>query len=55
MNIASLAGSAMGPYYHVCAFFGSRDSAYQVLAPFYRETVAWNEWLLHVIDTGIRR
>jgi hypothetical protein len=50
----SLAGTALDLYYHVCAFFGSRDSEYQVLAPFYREKLAWDEKLLHVIDTGTR-
>jgi MEDS: MEthanogen/methylotroph, DcmR Sensory domain len=54
MEVPSLAGTALDPYYHVCAFFGNRDSEYQVLAPFYRETVEWNEKSLHVIDDGLR-
>lgn len=50
MREASLAGTTLDPYYHVCAFFGSRDDEYRVLAPFYRETLDWGEKLLHVID-----
>jgi hypothetical protein len=54
MREASLAGANLDPYYHVCAFFGTRDDEYRVLAPFYRETLEWGEKLLHVIDGGLR-
>ena len=54
MREASLAGTTLDPYYHVCAFFGSRDDEYRVLAPFYKETLAWGEKLLHVIDPRLR-
>lgn len=47
---ASLAGTTLDPYYHVCAFFGSPDDEHRVLGPFYRETLEWGEKLLHVID-----
>lgn len=50
MKEASLAGTTLDPYYHVCAFFGSREDEYRVLAPFYRETLDWGEKLLHVVD-----
>ena len=54
MKDASLGGTTLDPYYHVCAFFGSRDDEYRVLAPFYRETLQWGEKLLHVIDDRLR-
>lgn len=50
MREASLGGTTLEPYYHVCAFFGTREDEYRVLAPFYRETIEWGEKLLHVID-----
>jgi hypothetical protein len=53
MRVASLAGTTLDPYYHVCAFFGSREDEYRVLAPFYRETLDWGEKLLHVVDTRL--
>lgn len=49
----SLAGTSLDPYYHVCAFFGSRDDEYRLLAPFYAETLDWGEKLLHVIDSAL--
>ncbi len=53
MREPSLAGTSLDPYYHVCAFFGSRDDEYRVLAPFYQETIEWGEKLLHVIDPAL--
>lgn len=53
MKEPSLAGTSLDPYYHVCAFFGSRDDEYRVLAPFYRETLEWGEKLLHVVDEAL--
>lgn len=53
MKEASLAGTTLDPYYHVCAFFGTRDDEYRVLAPFYRETLDWGEKLLAVIDPAL--
>lgn len=54
MKEASLAGTTLDPYYHVCAFFGSRDDEYRVLSPFYKETLDWREKLLHVVDDRLR-
>jgi MEDS: MEthanogen/methylotroph, DcmR Sensory domain len=54
MKDASLAGTTLDPYYHVCALVGSRDDEYRVLAPFYRETLDWGEKLLHVVDDRLR-
>jgi hypothetical protein len=54
MRAVSLAGTALDPHYHVCAFFGSRDDEYRVLTPFYQETLQWGEKLLHVIDDQLR-
>lgn len=53
MKEPSLAGTSLDPYYHVCAFFGSRDDEDRVLAPFYRETLEWGEKLLHVVDEAL--
>lgn len=54
MKDASLAGATLDPYYHVCAFFRSRDEEYRVLSPFYKETLEWGEKLLHVIDSRLK-
>lgn len=54
MREPSLAGSSFDPYYHVCAFFRSREDEYRVLAPFYRETLDWGEGLVHVVDDALR-
>jgi len=45
-----LAGTSLDPYYHVCAFFNSREDEYRVLAAFYQETIDWGEKLMHVVD-----
>lgn len=54
MKTPSLAGTSFDPFYHVCAFFGSRDDEYRVLAPFYHETLDWGESLVQVIDDALR-
>ena len=50
MNEPSLAGADLAPYYHVCAFFDSRDEEYQVLTPFYKEGLDWGEKAMHIVD-----
>lgn len=50
MNDASLAGTKLDRYFHVCAFFDSRDDEYRVLSPFYKEGLDWGEKVLTIID-----
>jgi hypothetical protein len=49
MNRLSLAGTEL-EYFHVCAFFNSRDEEYAVMAPFYKEAVDQGEQNLHIVN-----
>ena len=48
-NQLSIAGTAL-EYFHVCAFFNSRDEEYDVLTPFFKEGVQQGEKNVHIID-----
>lgn len=45
----SIAGTAL-EYFHVCAFFNSRDEEYDVLTPFFAEGVQQGEKNVHIVD-----
>lgn len=49
MNRLSLAGTDL-EYFHVCAFFNSRDEEYAVMAPFYKQAVDQGEQNLHIVN-----
>lgn len=49
MNRLSLAGTEL-EFFHVCAFFNSRDEEYAVLGPFFKEGLDQGEKNLHFID-----
>lgn len=49
MNRLSLAGTELD-YFHVCAFFNSRDEQYAALAPFYKEALDQGEQNLHILN-----
>ena len=49
MNRLSLAGTELN-YFHVCAFFNSRDEEYAVLSPFFKEAVDQGEKNLHIVN-----
>jgi hypothetical protein len=49
MNRLSLAGTEL-EYFHVCAFFNSRDEEYAVLSPFFKEAVDQGEKNLHIVN-----
>jgi hypothetical protein len=49
MNRLSLAGTELN-YFHVCAFFDSRDEEYAVLSPFFKEAVDQGEKNLHIVN-----
>ena len=49
MNQLSLAGTAL-EYFHVCAFFNSKDEEYDVLCPFFKEAADQGEKNLHIVD-----
>ena len=50
MNSLSLAGTAL-EYFHVCAFFNSKDEEYDVLVPFFREALDQGEKNMHIVDS----
>jgi hypothetical protein len=45
-----IAGSILGRYRHVCAFFHSRDEEYRVTLPFIKEGLAQGEGVFQVVD-----
>jgi hypothetical protein len=49
MNDLSLAGTHL-EHFHVCAFFNSRDEAYEVLNPFFNEGIQQGEKNLHILN-----
>jgi hypothetical protein len=49
MDQLSLAGTQL-KYFHVCAFFNSRDEEYEVLTPFFKEALAQGEKNLHIVN-----
>lgn len=49
MHRLSLAGTEL-EYFHVCAFFNSRDEEYEVLSPFFNEALAQGEKNLHIVN-----
>jgi hypothetical protein len=51
---ARLAGSAMGPHNHVCAFFQNREEEYALLLPFIMEGFDRGERAFHIIDRALR-
>jgi hypothetical protein len=52
MNQLSLAGTQL-KYFHVCAFFNSRDDEFKVLMPFFKEALDQNEKNLHIVDPAM--
>lgn len=52
MNDPTLANTKLDEYFHVCAFFHSRDEEYDVLGSFYREGLEWGEKELHICDAS---
>jgi hypothetical protein len=44
-----LAGSSLGAYRHVCAFFDSTDDEYRALLPFTKDGIARSERVVHVM------
>jgi hypothetical protein len=52
MNQLSLAGTPL-EYFHVCAFFNSRDEEYEVLGSFFKEAVDQGEKNLHIINPSL--
>lgn len=50
----SLAGKAIRPNQHVCAFFSSKEEEYRVLMPFIKEGFERGERAFHVVDPAHR-
>jgi hypothetical protein len=53
MQELSLAGTRLDPFYHVCAFFNSRDEEYEVLCPFFREGIDGGEKAIHIVNPAL--
>lgn len=53
MKSPTLAGRELADYYHVCAFFDSRDDEYRVLNPFFQEGLNGGEKILHIVDPAL--
>ena len=47
----SLAGTSL-EYFHICAFFNSKEEEYDVLLPFFKEALDQGEKNMHIIDPG---
>src|SRR5215468_2899510 len=58
MNTSSLpiafAGSTLGRYRHICAFFNSPQEEYETLLPFVREGIERGERAFHVLPVQYR-
>src|SRR6516225_3051829 len=58
MNAATapihLAGSTLGRYRHVCAFFSSREEEYATLLPFVRDGIERGERAWHLVRSQYR-
>ena len=48
------AGSTLGSYRHICAFFNSPDEEYRVLLPFIKEGFERGEKAFHIVDPRLR-
>lgn len=48
------AGSTLGKYRHICAFFNSPDEEYRVLLPFVKEGIERGEKAFHIVDPRLR-
>ena len=45
-----LAGSVLGRYWHICAFFGSKEEEYRVLIPFIKEGLDQGDRIFQIVD-----
>ena len=48
------AGSTLGSYRHICAFFNNPDEEYRVLLPFIQEGFERGERAFHIVDPKLR-
>lgn len=48
------AGSTLGSYRHICAFFNHPDEEYRVLLPFIKEGFERGEKAFHIVDPKLR-
>ena len=48
------AGSTLGSYRHICAFFHTADEEYRVLLPFIKEGLERGERAFHIVDPRLR-
>src|ERR1051325_6242229 len=49
------AGSTLGSYRHICAFFNSPDEEYRVLLPFIKEGFERGEKAFHIVNPALRQ
>lgn len=50
----NVAGTPLDRYFHICAFFDSRDQEYAVLGSYYREGLDAREKALHIVESNVR-
>ena len=53
MQDPTLAGKTLDRYFHICAFFNSRDEEYGTLGQFYKEGLDWGEKALHIVNPAL--
>lgn len=54
LKSVSVAGTSLDRYFHICAFFDSREVEYSVLPSYYKEGIDNGEKALHIVDPRLR-
>jgi len=49
----TLAGTRLNEYFHICAFFNSKEEEYSVLGPFFKEGLDNGESALHIVNPAL--
>lgn len=53
LDPVSVAGKPLERYFHICAFFDSRDQEYAVLGSYYTQGLAAGEKCLHIVEPAM--
>jgi len=54
LTSVSVAGTPLDRYFHICAFFDSREQEYSVLRSYYTDGLSAGEKALHIVDRAVR-
>jgi hypothetical protein len=49
----TLAGTKLEQYFHICAFFNSKEEEYDILGPFFKEGLDNGERALHIVNPAL--